>query len=136
MSNALLGHGITWGIWDGASAYDIVGELIDLSPPNAQSDDVDVTHYASPNKTREYIKGLTDPGDASLTINWVPGDATDIIIQALNDSGAVRSQQITWPNGVIWTFDGFVKGFEPSPPIDDKMTATISIRVTGSKTIS
>jgi len=136
MSNAILGYGSVFAIHDGSSTFDAIAEVIEISPPNQQADDVDVTHMASPGQTREFIQGLIDPGEMSITINWVPSDATDVIIQALKTSGATRQMRITWPNNVKWTFSGFIKGFEPSSPIDDRMTATITVRVSGNTTIS
>jgi len=136
MSNAILGYNSFFAIDDGLGTFDTIAEIFEISPPNQQTSDVDVTHMASPNKTREFIQGMVDPGEMSIGINWVPGDATDVILQALKTSGAVRSMKITWPNLVTWTFSGFIKGFEPSAPIDDKMTATITVRVTGSITIA
>lgn len=137
-SNAISGYDTAFAIHDGADpgAFDTIAEVMEITPPNQQSDDIEVTHYKSPGKKREFIQGLTDPGEMTFGINWIPSDATDVILQALKASGAKRDMKITWPNGVVWTFNGYIKGFEPTAPIDDRMTATITVRVSGDTAIS
>lgn len=137
-SLAISGYDTAFAIHDGADpgVFQAIAEVMEITPPNQQSDDIEVTHYKSPNKKREFIQGLTDPGEMTFGINWIPSDATDVILQALKTSGAKRDMKITWPNGTTWTFNGYIKGFEPTAPIDDRMTATITVRVSGDTTIA
>lgn len=136
MTTALLGYGATYAIDDGAGQFVPLAEVVDITPPNQQIEDVEATHMTSPNRTREYIAGLIDPGEASLTINWVPNNATDQRLLELRDSGEALPHRITWSNGVTWTFTGYVKGFEPGAPIDDRMTAVVTLRVSGSTVVA
>lgn len=131
MSNAMIGYGAR--VFAGS---DEIAECSNITPPNFETDDVDVTHMQSPNRTREFIAGLTDPGEASFEINWVPSSATDILLLGLKTSGATVTWKFQWPNGTYWEFPGYVKGFEPSAATEDKMTATITIRVGGDVTPS
>lgn len=135
-SNAITGYDTAFAIDDGAGTFNELAELIDIKPPNQQSDDVEVTNYKSPNRTKEYIPGLIEPGEMTFDINWIPSDATDQIIQALKTSGAVRAMKITWPNGVTWSWDGYIKGFEPTAPLNDRMTGTVTVKVSGATTIA
>lgn len=134
MSNAIIGYDTAYAIHDGEDpgAFDTIAEVISITPPNEQADDVEATHFKSANRTREYIAGLIEPGEASFDINWIPGDATATIILDLKASGDIRQHRITWPNATTWTFSGYIKGFEPQSPIDDRMTATVTIKVTSS----
>lgn len=135
MTNAIIGHGLVYAIEDspaGTGTFTNVAEVIDLTPPNTMTDDVDATHFESPNKFREYIPGLIEPGDCSFRINWIPNDTTGARLMALRTSGEVLQHQVTWPNGVTWTFSAYVKGFEPDTPIDGRMTATVTCKVSGS----
>lgn len=134
MTNAILGYDTLYEIHDGADpgTFDAIAEVIAITPPNEQADDIEATHLKSPNRTREYIAGLIEPGEMSFQINWVPNDTTGQLLLALKASGDTRQHRITWPNGVTWTFSAYIKGFEPTTPIDDRLTATITARVTGS----
>jgi hypothetical protein len=138
MTAATIGYGTTYGIHDGADpgAFDMIGEVIDITPPALTTDQVEATHFLSAGGVREYIPGLKTPGEGSLTLNWIPGGASDVILQALLASGEVRSHQVTFPNGTIWTFDGWVKGFAPSTPIGDRMTAVVTIQSSGATAIT
>lgn len=137
-TNAIIGYGLKYEIstTEGGSVYAEVAEVIGVDPPDEQRDDVEATHYQSPGQTREYIPGLITPGDGSLSINWIPGDTTDLLLRGLKASAAKRNHRITFSNGRKLTFPGYIKGFTPGTPIDDRMTAEWSIKQAGAVTWS
>jgi len=137
-TNAMLGYTTQIFYADSTSpgVFTQVAEAYEVTPPNAQADDVDVTHYASPNRTREYIQGLIEPGEASFSCNRVPGGTTETAILNLQTNGTKVTWRFIWPNGTMWEFPGYVKGYETTAPVDDKMTATTTLKVTGSTTIT
>lgn len=108
-----------------------LAEVYDITPPTDEVDEIDATHMQSPNRTREFIPGLIDPGEASFEMNFIPGSDSDELIRDLKISGERVRCRIEFPNGVQWTFSAWVKGYEPAVPTDDKMTATVTWRVTG-----
>lgn len=116
--------------------YHELDEITNITPPNFQTDDVDVTHMQSPNRTREFTPGLVDPGEAGFEMNWIPGGATDIIILGLKRDATVVSWKMEWYNATTWEFTGYVKGYETSAEVEGKMSATVTIRVTGDITTS
>ncbi|AHK42211.1 putative major tail protein V [Ensifer adhaerens OV14] len=118
---------------DGATWIELA-EVFDITPPSDTVDVVDATHMQSPNRTREFISGLSDPGEASFEMNFVPGSASDAKIREIRTAGSRVKCRITFPNSVKWIFSGLVTGYEPAVPTDDKMTATVTFKVTGSYT--
>lgn len=136
-TEADIGYGSEFAIGDGLGAFTPVAEVTSITPPSDSTDVIDVTHMASPNRTREFIQGLNDPGECSFEMNFVPGSDADTAIQALKGAGT-KDFQITFPPGgtgaVTWTFSGFLTGYEPAVPNEDKMTATVTIKVTSSYT--
>lgn len=136
-SQAMLGYGSVFQIVSDSSPdlYVELAEVINITPPSADLDQIDVTHMTSPNRRREFISGLIDGGEASLEMNFVPGSPSDDrLFELLNlPVGAVRKRscRISYPNGVTWTFDGELIGYEPTVPVDDKMSATVTFKVTG-----
>ena len=133
MSNAAIGYGTTIAIsTNGGTTFTDVAEVFSITPPSDTVDTVDVTHMASPNATREFVLGLRDPGEASFEMNFVPGSAADTLLQTIRDSRQTVSCRITFPNDATWTFSGILTGYEPEVPVDDRMTATVTFKVTGS----
>ncbi|SEI10094.1 phage tail tube protein [Paracoccus alkenifer] len=133
MSDAMIGYDTRFEIETapGAGIYVELEEVYEITPPASTISKVDVTSFKSPGRRREFIPGLTENGAASLNMNFVPGSPSDLRIEALRASGEVLSMRITYPNGVTVTFDGFVEEYTPAVPVDDRMTAAVSLSVTG-----
>jgi predicted secreted protein len=136
MSDALIGYGTQFlmAATPGASSLTKLAEITAVGLPNEQVAEVEVTHYESPGRTREFIAGLSDAGEITIEMNWVPGSATDALIAAAKADGKVRTMRVVTPaddTRQMYSFPGFVRGFERTAPIDDRMTATVTIRVAG-----
>jgi len=137
-SQALLGYGSVFEIQNETSpdAYVAFAEVISITPPSADVDQIDVTHMSSPNRYREFIDGLIDGGEMSFDINFIPGNTDDDRIFELLGlpigTSHARNCRVSFPNGVTWTFVGTLTGYEPDVPVDDRMTATVTFKVSGS----
>ena len=137
-TRAIIGYGTTVYIGDSSSPglYTQLQEVTEVTPPNLQVDDVEATHFTSDNRTREYIPGLIEGGEASVGMNRIPGSATEILLMGLQTAGTRVAVRIIWPNTTTWEFVGHVKGYETASPIDDRMTATATFKVDGAQTIT
>lgn len=133
-TGARIGYGSKFYIEsdDSPGVYTELAEVNHITPPSDKIDVIDATHMSSPNATREFILGLNDPGECSFDMNFIPGSAADDRIQEVREARAVVSCRIRFPNAVTWTFDGILTGYEPAVPTADKMTATVTFKVTGS----
>jgi predicted secreted protein len=137
MTSARIGYGTKYRIWDASlttPALVDIAEVITVTPGAATADRIDATHMQSPGRRREYIAGLIDTGEASFEINWVPGNATDELLRALMASGETVQHEIEFPNGVTVSYDAAITGYEKDIPVDDRMTATITVAVSGEET--
>jgi hypothetical protein len=137
MSDVRIGYLSKYSIWDTSAspaAYFELGEVTEINPGDESVDRVEVTHYQSPDRRREYISGLIDSGEASFTINWIPGSETDEFIRALQVSAENRDHRIEFPNGVHVTFTGQIMAFTKAVPLDDRMSATITVAKSGGET--
>lgn len=133
MSDASIGYGSYFHIsQDNGVSWVEIAEVYDITPPSDTVDQVDVTHMQSPNRRREFIAGLSDPGSASFEMNFIPGSASDLKIQEIRGTGEQVLCRITFPNAVTWNFTGQVESYEPAIPTEDKMTASVSFKVSGS----
>ena len=121
-----IGTGTTVSI--GGSA---LAEVLDITPPGMSRESIQsshmgtlVAHTFSPSK-------LYDGGEADFELAFEPNWAVPI-------SAAAQSVVITFPDSgsSTWTFDAFVTGYEPTDPLEDRMTATLTLKVTGAVTIA
>ena len=127
---ASIGNGAQFQIESAApNTYTAVAEVYDITPPNETTDIIDASHMASTD--REFIMGLTDPGECSFEMNFVPGSTSETLILAAKAARAAKNFRIVFPNLATWTFAGLLTGYEPAMPNDDKMTCTVTIKVTG-----
>lgn len=139
-SAALLGYGTKFQVETANSpnVWQDMGEVFNISPPVSEVDQVDVSHMLSPGRTREFIDGLIDPGECSFQMNYIPGSVSDLFLLAILataiGSPRTRRCRIVYPNNKIDQFSANLKTYEPDIPTDDKMTATVSWRVTGTIT--
>lgn len=133
-SAATTGIGIKFGMKSTPSAttYTDLAEVFDITPPQEMDDEIEVTHYQSPDGFKEFIGGLTDPGECTLSLNYVPGSATETLILSTKATRKARGVRLTWPNGWTWTFDLLVRSFQPTAPLNDRLTAEVTGRVSGS----
>jgi predicted secreted protein len=136
-TEAQIGWGAELWIDNSSGTLTRVAEVTSIVPPDPVTAEQEATHFASPNRRREYIAGLIEDGTATFGINYKPSSATSTLIQEAQDSGTTRDYKIVLPDGTgTWEITGslIVKGFKRTIPIDDKMTAEIDVRFTGAKT--
>jgi Lambda phage tail tube protein, TTP len=131
-TSVTIGYGSRLAYFSGAAFVDIA-EITNLKAPGYSRDAIDATHMASPNNFREFIAGLMDAGEVSLDVNFIPS-ASDVFVSIM--VAGVGQFRLTHPNGVRMSFDAIMTGYEPSEPLDDKMTASVTIKVSGKPVLS
>jgi predicted secreted protein len=130
-TNADIGHSSTFGIYNGVT-YDNVAEVTSITPAGWTQDAIDATHMDSTDGYREFIPGLKDATEVQISINYVPS-ASDAILAAFA-SATLKTYRITHPNSVTLTFTAIVTSYQPEVPLDDKMTATATFKISGKPT--
>ncbi len=131
-------------IGDGGTPTEVfttVAEVSNIGGPSLTLDAIEITHHSSPDGWREYIGGLLEGGEVSLDVNFNPTGATHSYTSGLIKdmvNRTVRNFQLVFPNvgATTWTFAALVTSFEPSEPIDDKLSASITLKVTGKPTLA
>lgn len=137
-TGAGIGLGSEFHLANASAVLTQIAEIKSITPPNPQQDDVDATHMASPNRRREYVAGLIEDGEGVFEMNLVPGSASELLILAALSDGVTRAYKIVLPKpaGGQRKIEGncIVKGYERTVPIDDVMTAALTVRFTGAST--
>lgn len=133
---ARIGHGnlLEIALASAPSSFTYIREVFEGAPPSDSDDQVDASHFQSPNRTRQYIPGMTDSGEASFQMNYVPGSATDRFLRSIKGKSLVV--RYTFANGCQLIFSASRQSYEQSNPIDDKMTATLTLKVSGDPTMT
>lgn len=121
--------------------YTAVGEVVEVAGPSISVDAIDTTHHGNTDGWRRKIAGLADGGEVTFTIQLEPGDATHGISAGTGVVSQIgtanKNWRITGPSGhnYRWAFSGFVSAFSASYPIDDKITADVTITISGKPTL-
>ncbi len=128
------GFGARFWLHNGTTLQE-AGEVSSVTPPSATVETIDVTTHGSPNATREFIAALIDAGEGNVMINWIANNTTAALFAAALTSRQLRAFKINVPGSTgTWDFNGtcLVTGFEKSDVVvDDKMSATLSFKVSG-----
>jgi predicted secreted protein len=105
--------------------------VTNVGGPGLARDTYDVTAHDSPDQWREFIGGLKDGGEVSLDINYDPADHDSLVADF--DDSAPRNYELAFPTTpeTVWGLSLILTGFEPAGPHDDKLTATVTFKVTG-----
>lgn len=143
MTTARIGFGVMLQRDAGGSpsSYSDVGEVIDPGSLTSSRDTVDATHTGSTNRFRQFIGGLRDGGELSFTIAMVPeGSAYAAMWTDLKNNSAVGYRWAI-PNAAgtanyFWYFNGFVTSIGSAAPLEDRMTAAVTIKITGEPVLS
>lgn len=137
---ARKGKGAKVWLWDSSlvtPALVKIGEMTGVKPPSRSRDTIDTTHHESTGDYREFISSLIDAGEATFTVNYMPGGASDILLEAAFAAGDLRAFAIDMNQSAATgqrrlSGSALVTGFEPGDiVIDDKMSATITLKVSG-----
>lgn len=133
-SSGISGFGVTLSISDtSGGSYTAVGEILGVTGPGISMDPVELTHASSDNGFRERVSGLADAGEITFDINFVKAQMTTLY-------GYIRTTKwwkVTLPDsGSTWVCAGQITGIENEAPIDDRVTASITVQLTGKPTFT
>lgn len=121
---AQLGTGLTIAFASGFFA-----EIVDATPPGMSRESIDTTHMETVTARTFKPVDLYDPGELTAQIHFDPATTPPI-------SSARETVTITFRNGDTWAFEGFMTGYEPRTPLEDKAVADVRIKASGVITIT
>jgi predicted secreted protein len=134
-STAIAGVGTRFQRWSG-SAWVAIAEINSITGPSMSRDTIDVTSLDSTGGYREFITGFRNAGTVVLAMNFT----RDTYEQMKNDfeSNTIQNYQIDLPDveNTSLDFEGLVTELPLTIPADDKVTADVTIQVTGRVYIS
>ena len=124
---------------DSPDTYAEFPEVIEISGFGQSNDLVEATHFGS-NGVREYINGLSDGQEVTITCNRLPDNSVQGNI--IDDVGLKRIG--TWQigetdangNAETFTFAGVAMSWGVGPSVDDRATFNFTLKISGDITKS
>ncbi len=138
-SEAIIAWGNEFHLANAAGELIELDEVTEIPFGDEEAEDVEVTHMKSPNRRKEYASGLIEPGTATLSMNYIPGSPTDVLIREAHAAGKPRAYREILTDGTtkkIWQIDGFllVKSRPRTVSVGAKMALQVNVRFTGAIT--
>lgn len=131
-SNAIASMGARFYRWSAdSSGWIAVAEISAIDGPSKTRETIEVTALDSEGGYREHIPSLREGGTVSLTMNYFR-DTYDLMNEDF-ESNERQNYAIVLPDTDFTTleFEGFVTELPLSISVGDKVTANVTIKVTG-----
>lgn len=132
------GFGSLLKIGNGASTetFSSILEVRSIDGPNLDLEFVDATHMESPSGYREQKPTFKSGGDVTIEVNFLPDDtSTQASLLTDFDNKTLRNFKLTFATfNKVWSFAAYVKSVSPKANIDDMLTASIVLQISGAVT--
>jgi len=142
-SEAISSFGTLLKIGDGGGteSFTTIAEVRDISGPGFEQGTEEVTHHTSPGRWKERIATLLDAGEVTFELNFLPAETTHSYSSGLLEdmvNGTKRNFQLVFPDtgATTWTFPAIVANFEPTAPVEGKLTADVTLEISGAPTLA
>lgn len=106
-----------------------IGEVTDWDGPGGSATMYETTHLRSTAKEKKI--GLMDEGQLTLSINWEPSDNGQQAARTARANRTEKSFRLTYTDNSTATFDGYVMGMSSSGGVDNKVSGSITIEISG-----
>ena len=110
-------------------------EILSGTLPDISKDTPDVSHAESPAHAREFIAGFLDYGEITIELNYVQDDYVLLLDAMKLDVTNNYKVILDDPNFTVlsptWAFAAHVTGLSGGVPTDDKVTTSVTLKITG-----
>lgn len=142
---AISAFGTKLQIGDGTAppneVFTDIAEVLDISGPALALDTEDTTSHGSTGGWEEVIGTVLRSGDVTFDVNFIPTEGTHNaatgLIKDMVDK-TKRNFKLIFPNAAstTWSFAAIVTGFSPSEPVVGKLSASVTLKLTGVPTLA
>jgi hypothetical protein len=91
------------------------------------------TTMATVNGVDTFIGSTQDPGTADVKGWFLPGDTTQVAIEAIRAAGVAVPMKALYGSTNSCAFSGIVESFTPSWPLEKNATFDLKIKISGPK---
>lgn len=127
--------GTQWQIQFTAPTFVTIADVTSIDVLDADVDTIDVSAHDSAGQWREFVNGMKDAGELSMDINYDPAVHGTIFSEL---GGNAKLHKIILPDAgaAEVAFSGLITGFSAQAPYDDKLSASVTVKVTGAVVIT
>ena len=138
---AVSGLGTLLQRGDGDEIFEVfstIAQVVGITGPNIVSRTIDQTHIDSSGRFQQLLPTVLSAGPVQFSCNFLPSEDTqkNLRLDAINQ--VLRNFRLVWPDGTPtnepgtrWEFSAYVSGYQPNASIDDRLTASIVLAITG-----
>ena len=138
MSGAIAGVGTQFkrSNMTATPTFTAIAEINDITGPNMSRDTIDTTSLDTTGGYRTFIGGFRDGGEVQLEMNFTLAGYDDLKLD-FEDSD-LRDYQIVLPDtgATTFGFTGLITSLGVKIPNNDKITASVSIKISGGVTLT
>jgi hypothetical protein len=133
-STAVKGYGVTLTCDAAGTAYPIM-EITDYGDFGISRSDIEVTSHDSDSSSNEYIPGLREGGELSLTGNYIGTDTSGQVWAMVTnlDDGSANTFTLTLPNteASTFVFEAYTKSYKVKADLKGALKLTLVLKITG-----
>lgn len=120
---------------EGSETFEALANVTNIAGPELSRETIDTTAHDTADAWREFIGSLKDGGEVSLDLNYDPNKHDELVADL--DDAEPRSYRLVFPvtPAVAWTIKAVMTGFSSEAPIDDKLSASVTFKVSGKPSI-
>lgn len=113
-----------------------ITQIADVQGPDMSAETIDVTAHDSASSYRETVPSFISSGNVTLELNWDPVAATHVTIRDEFVNRTKSAYRMTFPDSpsTQWYFAAYVTAFSPAGPLDNKLTASVTLSIDGATT--
>jgi hypothetical protein len=134
MTIAISGHGTLLARATAALpfTYTNIAEVGDIAAPGLNRNDFEA--LTQDRNIDAYILGVLRRNPLQLAINYLPSDGTHdhltgMMKALITEPVPIDGWKLTFPGGIVWIMSGQIKGFDITAPVDGKLAADVTIRL-------
>ncbi|MDD3135023.1 MAG: phage tail tube protein [Methanoregula sp.] len=133
-STAERGYGAILKKGTGGTAAPIA-EITDIGDFGATRDDIDVTSHDSDDGAMEYIAGMIEGGELTVTCNLLSGDTSGQIAAIATDIAAATKSTYTIilsnTGASTFVFSAYVKSYKIKSDLKGAIKVTLTFKISG-----
>lgn len=137
---AFIGYGSTFerGVGSPTPVWTELARVTEINAPSLSRETADVTHLKSTDRYREFIGAMRDGGEVSFTLIYNPANTTHQSLMTDFEGNVAVDYRITFSDddAYRWTFQGFITGLETPIAMEDKVSQSVTIKITGKPTLA